>query len=713
MASLAAIAQGPEETVQPPPPETYRRRPDGAVEISELWRILWHRRAMILAVAGLLTGLALAYGLATSPLYTASTQILIDPRDRNVVNNDVNPSTVSPDGGLAQIESQTSVIQSGGVLIRAIRATRLAEDSEFNGAGLLSRLLGRVVADPPTTDGSLTPAEARTLANLRRRVSVKRADKVFVVDVAVTTKEAGKSAKLANAIAEAYLADQADSRSRAATEASEALTARLDEQRKRVEAAENAVERYRAEHNLVAASGRLISDQQLSEISNQLSIAQARTAALKSQVEQLAQQRARGGLAGTSSEAVQSSVIGRLREQEATLIQREADLQSQFGPRHPAIGAVQNQVAHLRRMIAVEIERVAQSVRTDYERALGNEKLLSDKLEALTRQTQGADKASVRLRELQRDLDAVKAVYANFLLRAQETREQASLDTTNARIISLAQLPLQPSWPPTGLLAAAAAALGLGLGMGLALLREYAVPRLLSPAQAEAMIGAPVIAVLPSGKPAPARRRWNLGGSGASAGNAEADAGLALLRLFNSGPASATAARSLLVTSASSGDSERERVTDLLAAAAIRQGERVLLIDANVERGQQDAGRGLMDILRGESSLDEAIQFEGGKDVALMSGGRRKAPPQKALGRSFAMRMLADASRHFDVVIADAGALTTNVTIAPLVGMAEEIVLVAQLHETRLADVAKAVEAARIMGRAVTATILVEPGGRG
>ncbi len=429
--------------------------------------------------------------------------------------------------------------------------------------------------------------------------------------------------------------------------------------------------------------------------------------------QQLAQQRARGGLAGTSSEAVQSSVIGRLREQEATLIQREADLQSQFGPRHPAIGAVQNQLAHLRRMIAVEIERVAQSVRTDYERALGNEKLLSDKLEALTRQTQGADKASVRLRELQRDLDAVKAVYANFLLRAQETREQASLDTTNARIISLAQPPLQPSWPPTGLLAAAAAALGLGLGMGLALLREYAVPRLLSPAQAEAMIGAPVIAVLPSGKPAPARRRWNLGGSGASAGNAEADAGLALLRLFNSGPASATAARSLLVTSASSGDSERERVTDLLAAAAIRQGERVLLIDANVERGRQDAGRGLMDILRGESSLDEAIQFEGGKDVALMSGGRRKAPPQKALGRSFAMRMLADASRHFDVVIADAGALTTNVTIAPLVGMAEEIVLVAQLHETRLADVAKAVEAARIMGRAVTATILVEPGGRG
>lgn len=713
MASLVAIAEGPEETVQPPPPEMYRRRPDGAVEISELWRILWHRRGMILAVAGVMAGLALAYGLTASRLYTASAQLLIDPRDRNVVSNDVNPSTVSPDGGLAQIESQTSVIQSGSVLMRAIRATRLAEDPEFNGAGFLSRLLGTAVADPPAADGALTPSEARTLANLRRRVSVKRADKVFVVDVGVTAKEAGKSARLANAIAEAYLADQAESRSRAATEASESLTARLDEQRRRVEAAENAVERYRAENNLVAASGRLISDQQLAEISNQLSAAQARTAALRSQVEQIAQQRARGGLSGTSTEAIQSPVIGRLREQEAALIQREADLQSQFGPRHPAIGAVQNQLAHLRRMIATEIERVAQSVRTDYERALGNEKLLAGKLDALTHQTLGADKASVRLRELQRDLDAVKAVYGNFLLRAQETREQASLDTTNARIISPAQPPLQSSWPPTLPLAAAAGVLGLGLGMGLALLREYAAPHLLSSAQAEALIGAPVIGVLRSGRAASPKRRWRFGRSAADPGRAEADAGLALLRLFNTAPGPAHAARSLLLTSTRSDDGERERVTDLLAAAAMRQGERVLLVDADIERQRQDAGKGLMDILRGECTLEEAIRFEGGKDVALMSAGRRKSAPPKALGRSFAMRMLGEASRHFDVVIVDAGALATNVTIAPLVGMAEEIVLVAELYETRLRDIAETIDTARIMGRTVTATILVERGGRG
>jgi len=712
MASLAATDHRQEEAVQPAPREAYRRRQDGAVEISELWRILWHRRFMILGIAGVLAGLALAYGVLTSPLYTASAQLLIDPRDRNVVSNDVNPSSVSPDGGLAQVESQASVIQSTSVLMRAIRAAHLVDDSEFNGQGLLSRLLGRVAADPPNTDGSLTPAEARALANLRRKFSVRRADKVFVVDVVVTTKEPEKSARLANAIAEAYLADQADARSKAANEASDALTARLDEQRKRVEKAENAVERYRAQNNLVASSGRLISDQQLGEISNQLSAAQARTAALKSQVEQIAQQRRGGSLAGNSTEAIQSPVVAKLREQEAMLVQREADLQSQLGPRHPSIGAAQSQLVQIRRMIATEIARVEQSVRTDYERAQGNEKLLAGKLEALTRQTQGADQASVRLRDLQRDLEAARTVYANFLLRAQETREQANLDTTNARIISRAQAPQQASWPPTLPLVAAAGMLGLGLGAGLALIREYAAPHLISRAQAEALIGAPVIAVLRPGKPV-AKRRWRLRKTPPAPAEADGEAGLALLRLFNTSETTATAAHSLLLTSVERDAADRERVTDQLAEAAVQQGERVLLIDADLEKAPEDSGPGLMDLLRGESSLEAAIHFGASKDVAMMSGGRRKAPPQKNIGRAFATRMLADAGRHFDLVVMDGGALGRNVRIAPLVGMAEEIVLVARLYGTRQQDIVQAMEAARIMGRSITATILVDSGGRG
>ena len=77
-------------------------------------------------------------------LYTATAQIIVDPRDKQVVSNDINPSSVSPDGGIAQVESQVSVVQSGGVLLRAIAATHLEADPEFNGASALGGILALI-----------------------------------------------------------------------------------------------------------------------------------------------------------------------------------------------------------------------------------------------------------------------------------------------------------------------------------------------------------------------------------------------------------------------------------------------------------------------------------------------------------------------------------------------------------------------------------------
>ncbi|TGT35546.1 lipopolysaccharide biosynthesis protein, partial [Mesorhizobium sp. M4B.F.Ca.ET.169.01.1.1] len=147
--------------------------------------------------------------------------------------NDVNPSRISPDGGITQVESQVSVAQSNGVLLRAIKATNLTEDPDFNGQGVLGRWLGMLFGD---SDSDRT---ATTLDSLRRVLAVKRDDKVLVLNIIVTAKSADLAAKLANAIAQAYLDDQAAARSKAAADASDAISARLEDQRKRVEQAAN------------------------------------------------------------------------------------------------------------------------------------------------------------------------------------------------------------------------------------------------------------------------------------------------------------------------------------------------------------------------------------------------------------------------------------------------------------------------------------------
>lgn len=698
-------------------PSERRARETSTVELSELRDILVHRRLLIAGTAALLTIAALIYCLFADSLYSSTSQIIIDPRDRQVVSNDVNPSSISPDGGITQVESQVSVAESTGVLMRAIKATDLTRDPEFNSRGLIGRLLRQFQGLPE----SASPEEqaAQTIDSLRRATVVKRADKVLVLDVTVTANSADKAALLANAIASAYLEDQSDARSQATRQASGGLTARLAEQRQQVQDAENAIERYKNENNMVMASGMLVSDQVLTDLNTQLANARNVTSGLKARVDQIGQ-RASGGLSSdATAEVMQSPVISKLREQEATLQQRITDMTSKFGPRHPAMVSVVAQKRGLEQLIEKELDRIAASVQTDYQRALANEQDLAARLDVLEKTSLVNDQASVRLRELQRDLEAVRSIYADFLKRSQETREQSGIDSTNARIISEAMPALKRKWPPIPLLLAGALFGGLGLGAGFALIAEYTSPTVLSSGQVQKATGAVVLAVLPAeSRRLGYRRRLLLRlpiadprpNTAALPPNLNGALGLALRRLSDRGKwqQSKTVAPSLLFTSRLEDGAERMRVSAFMAAAAAGRGDRVLFIDANISRGMDTAELGLLDVLSGESTMDDAIDMQYSGNIAFMGAGRQNSVFNETDGLSSTHDLLVDARHKFDLVIIDGGDLTENIKAAPLAALASDIILVAELKATPLHSVQAQSMAASIMGRSVTASLLVD-----
>jgi uncharacterized protein involved in exopolysaccharide biosynthesis len=469
MYGLASVAPGRE------PRQTL---PGGAVEVSELWMILQNRWPWILGSITAFVILASLYTLITPSLYASTAQILIDVHVRQVVAKDANSDAVASDGGIVQAESQARVIESSGVLLRAIATTGLIHDPEFNGSSFLRRLFEPLMLKirSPSPLSNAREIEAKTLLALRRVLAVKRADKVLVVEVVVTTKSADKSALIANAIADAYLADQNEAKAETLTKASADLTGRLDGQRRRVEDAENAVENYKAQNQIISTSGQLVVEQQLANANAQLAEAKQRSARLEAKIDQLNRLRSNGGSTDATAEAIQSNVVGSLREQEATLVQLESDFRSQYGPRHPKISAVESQLNNLRRLIAAELGRVEQATRSEYEQAVTNQRQIADNVARLRTQTLATSEASIRLRELERDLEAARSIYATYLVRAQETREQASIDTTSARIISRALPAPEKSWPLFGLILFGAVCAGLGIGITLALLTEYLSP---------------------------------------------------------------------------------------------------------------------------------------------------------------------------------------------------------------------------------------------
>ena len=262
------------------------------------------------------------------------------------------------------------------MLRRVISSQALDSDPEFvHGPSLIGALIGGGDAAP--VDKTIA-----ALNELNRHIRVKRADRTFVVDVNVTSESPAKAARIANAIAEAYLAEQTDVRTNAARQVSRTLDARLKELEDGVRKAEDKVEAFKVRNNIVSANGQSVSDQQLSEVNNQLVAARARTAEAKSRLDQIEQVQRSKDLSGAFPEALQSQTITALRSQYAEIVRRQAEQMATLGPLHPAVIDIEAQVERLRGMIAEEINRTALSARSDYETAKADEQTLAGHLDA-------------------------------------------------------------------------------------------------------------------------------------------------------------------------------------------------------------------------------------------------------------------------------------------------------------------------------------------
>jgi uncharacterized protein involved in exopolysaccharide biosynthesis/Mrp family chromosome partitioning ATPase len=417
--------------------------------VLQLAQLLWRRKTAI-AMAGLVCACAaVAIGKSLTPKYLATAQLYVDPRELQLVDRELTPRSQDISGLAMVVESQARLITSNSVLLQVIQDAHLDKDPEFSGGsnGMMAALLGLFGIElRPSIEPRLGQIEA--LEALNRHINVKKTDRTFIVDIDVWSHDPVKAAMLANAISNAYLAESKNSQATAARRATSDLSGRLRELQERLRTAENALAIYKAQNNFVGTQDTLISDQQLSASNQRLAAARALTLDAQAKYDQIEASRRASTDAGAISEALQSPTIANLRAQYAEARKRFAELTSELGPLHPSLRQMEKQVEDLRRTVSEEVERFAQSAKNDLTRARDYEGSLNKALEAQKRQSVQLSQASVRLRELERDVEASRDVYQSFLKRSRETEEQESLNTSNARIIGEASVPQRRAFPP-------------------------------------------------------------------------------------------------------------------------------------------------------------------------------------------------------------------------------------------------------------------------
>lgn len=468
--------------------------------VADVLRRQW---PIIATCVGASLALVIIYLVTAQPMYTANTRIMMDTRQTQVLDKDSGANTALIDTGF--VDSQVEVINSDDLILSVVRRLHLTEDPEFNGSnpGLLSLVLGKVMSlfssgEPASQDQIEHAAVELVQKNLR----TERVLTTYVLSLNYRARTPDKAVKIANAIANAYLVGALEAKYQSTKRATEWLQQRSVELSEQATASDRAVQTFKAEHNIVGTSRGLMSEQQLSDLNTQLVQARAATAEAKARLDRIDAISDQDVAQSTVTDALNNSVITRLRAQYLDLQAQYADWSKRYGKTHLAAVNLANKMDELRKNIADELHRIGDAYRSDYEIAKSREASLDKSVKDLVAQAGHTGQAEVQLRDLESAADTYRNLYNNFLEKLQSATQNQSFPLSESRLISTASKPDHKSSPRTVLALVGGLVGGLCLGFGAAFARELLSDVLRTPGEVEDELGVKCLGVLPDIRPA-------------------------------------------------------------------------------------------------------------------------------------------------------------------------------------------------------------------
>jgi uncharacterized protein involved in exopolysaccharide biosynthesis len=437
------------------------RAPDQRVDAHDPASTATRRLVSILIWLAAALGAALAYLAVATPLYSASTSIVLDARGSA---SEADAAPLTQDDNL--IERQARLVSSPSVLSRVVASQNLEADPEFNAPPqplvLLWRdILGLKPAVPPTAS-----LEQRVLAALAERIDVKRSEGSSILDIDVGSSDPAKAARLADALAAAFVESQIAARPPAPVRPAARPDLRLREAEERVRADARRLEALKT-RNPGLVSAATTSDRELEELNRALSLARATAREARGKLDQVERAARRTGRIGSLPPDLGSGFVDALRNEAADLEKQNDALAKVLGPRHPDLIETQRQLQRVQAAMREELQKVAAGLRREVDLSGASETAALRALEAKQREVAATSQARAEFVTLERELQNDKAAYLQAL--AEDTPPQEPAAAPSWRVLAPALLPLRPDRPDARsvFLVAAAAGIVLGLVSGL------------------------------------------------------------------------------------------------------------------------------------------------------------------------------------------------------------------------------------------------------
>lgn len=664
-------------------------------------------------IAGTILGfiiLGLIITLLMTPKFTAVTQIEI-ARESNKIVNLQGVEQEASDADQEFYQTQYGLLRSQSLAERVTTRLKLYDDPLF--FTMFGVDLAKHSIQAPRA-GRFQPGDralrVRVAAEaLLKNVAISPIRLSRLVNVSVTTPDAGLSAKIANAWGENFIQATLQRRYDATSYARNFLESRLGQLRQRLEDSERQLVAYASNERIInlpttggpsdSRAERSIVADNLASLNLELSKATADRIKAQARYDQLR------GQGGSSAEALDNTAINSLRAKRAELAADYEKLSTQFEAGYPAVRAMRSQIDQLDRSIGREENRVLGSIGSEYRGSQERENNLNSHVEGLKADLLNLRRRSIQYNIYQREVDTNRALYDGLLQRYKEIGVTGGVGVNNIAVVDPATKPDRRSSPSLVVNMLLSIVLGAVVGIGAALMLEHVDESIMDPDEVRRRLGLSLLGAIPRTKDDDPLRSLE------DRKSALFDAYLAVqanLRFVTSHGVPKT----LSVTSTR--PAEGKSVTALsLAAMLARSGNRVLLIDGDMRSPSVhhllDVGheRGLSNFLAGDDAIDDLLFPAAAYGFTAMTAGPLPPNAAELLTSDRLSLLLERLEQRFDHIVLDSPPVM-GLADAPLIGnRVEAVIYVVESHGIRSRQVRMALArlndaGARVIGAVLT-----------
>jgi polysaccharide biosynthesis transport protein len=631
--------------------------PDGdEIDLRAYGRVLLRRRWTVLAVFAAAVLLTLVVTVRQTRIYAATATLIIDLQAPKVLNNkDVQEVVETGNNGFwgskEYFETQYKVITSRAVAQRVVEKLQLGKDLRF--LGLEDEKDAAKVAD--------ALARIDPVSEVQDRLSVLPVKDSRVVRIVIEDRDPRWAATIANALADAYIAESLSVRATTTQSASDWLEQQLADLEAKLAQSADALFAFKQSHDIVSTSWedrQGIVSQRLVTINDALTRSrvqraqlQARTELLTKAVEELKADPQADATLLTN----QNTAIPELKVRYLDAKVECANLGSSYLENHPKVEACAAKAAAAKRNLDREVENTVTAARREYEETIQSERKLSQLLDQTKTEAFGLNQYEREYLALKRTYDNNQRLYEMVLQRLKETGVTGMLQMSNVRVLDRAEPPDRPVKPRGVRNLALAVLLGMAGGVGLAFLLETLDTSISTREQIEERLGLPFLGIIPKIEAEPGAKPELTVFSSPTSAAAECLRSIRTNLLFMSPE---KPLRTMLVTS--SGPSEGKTTTAAaLAATMAGGGNRVLLVDADMRRprvhkvfGIQSA-TGLSALILGEGTLEQAISRTAIPNLDVLPCGPVPPNPAELLHTAAFAKLLGQMAATYDRVVID------------------------------------------------------------